>query len=456
MEVIPVKRSRAYQRTDVKDLNLNSLRDRAVEFGDAGTAVGLDVGKDEMVGCLRWPHEEFERPWSIGNPTQIKEFMDVLKMLKSSCDSLTIGMESTGTYGEAVRRALTEGGFEVHRVSSKATSDYKEIFDGVPSQHDGKDAAIIAELTAFGKGKPWPYQADSEKLSQVKYQISRLEAYRNQQGEWLGRLEGCLARHWPELTSLLELGSPTLLQMIVHYQSPARLAADAEASTRLSRWGGVKLKPSKISLVIESARTTHGIPVDEAQAEWLGEIANNALMLLRRTQDAERQISQLMRSEPLWSRYTEIGAATLAAIWVYIGDPRDYSSGGALLKAMGLNLKERSSGKRKGELAITKRGPSEVRRWLYFWALRAIQREELKSWYEEFIRVGRKLPAKASRDGKQEHRKMKGVVSVMRKLARGLRHAMIHDEAFDYAKLIEAPRRRRRKRNRRRSVVSAS
>ena len=35
--------------------------------------------------------------------------------------------------------------------------------------------------------------------------------YRKQQTEWTGRLEGLLARHWPELTALLPLGSVTLL-----------------------------------------------------------------------------------------------------------------------------------------------------------------------------------------------------------------------------------------------------
>jgi transposase len=453
MEVIPVKRSRVYKRTNVKELNLDSLRDRAVEFGNAGTTVGLDIGKEEIVACARWAHEEFERPWSIRNPTQINELMDVLKMLKGTCDSLTVGMESTGTYGEAVRQALTKVGIEVHRISGKATSDYQEIFDGVPSQHDGKDAAIIAELTAFGKGTPWPYQPDSENLSRVKYQIARLEAYRNQQAEWLGRLEGCLARYWPELTKLLALGSPTLLQMIVHYQSPARLAADVEAARRLACWGGPKLQASKISQVIESARTTQGIPMDKPQGDWLCEVADNALTLLRRSQDADLQISRLMAAEPKWSRYTEIGDATLAAIWVYAGDPRNYNSGGALVKALGLNLKERSSGKRKGELAITKRGSSQARHWIYFWALRAIQREEIKTWYEEFIRVGRN-----SGDGKQEYRKMKGVVAVMRKLPRGLRHAMIHGEAFDYSKLFDEPQgpRRRRKRKRQQPKMSAS
>ena len=46
----------------------------------------------------------------------------------------------------------------VQRVSNKASHDYAEVFDGVPSQHDGKDAAVVAELAALGKAQPWAYQ----------------------------------------------------------------------------------------------------------------------------------------------------------------------------------------------------------------------------------------------------------------------------------------------------------
>ena len=71
-------------------------------------------------------------------------------------------MESTGTYGDALRARLTAAGLNVQRVGGKAAHDYAEVFDGVPSQHDGKDAAVIAELAAFGKSRPWPYRPPSE------------------------------------------------------------------------------------------------------------------------------------------------------------------------------------------------------------------------------------------------------------------------------------------------------
>jgi len=126
-----------------------------------------------------------------------------------------------------------------------------------------------------------------------------------------------------------------------------------------------------------------------------------------------------------------------------------YDSSGAFLKSLGLNLKESSSGKRQGELAITKRGPSLVRKYLYYWALRAIQTPELKRWYSDFQRVGRN-----SCNG-SEHRKIKGLVALMRKLSRSLWYAHTREEAFDYAKVFPGrPLEKRRRQRRERAVTN--
>jgi hypothetical protein len=67
-------------------------------------------------------------------------------------------MEPSGIYGDALRQALADAGVAVQRISPKAAHDYAEVFDGVPSQHDGKDAAVVGELAAIGKGVPWSYR----------------------------------------------------------------------------------------------------------------------------------------------------------------------------------------------------------------------------------------------------------------------------------------------------------
>ena len=125
--------------------------------------------------------------------------------------------------------------------------------------------------------------------------------------------------------------------------------------------------------------------------------------------------------------------------------PRKYTSSGAFLKALGLNLKELSSGKHKGQLRITKRGPSLARKLLYYWALRAIQEPSLKPWYRDFQKVGR------GGAGTSEHRKMKGLVAMMRKLCRCLWYLYQHDLTFEYTKVfpgrpLEEPRSKRKRR----------
>src|SRR5436305_1112318 len=65
-----------------------------------------------------------------------------------------------------------------------------------------------------------------------------------------------------------------------------------------------------------------------------------------------------------------VGLVTACVLWICLGDVRQYGSAAAYRKAMGLNLKERSSGQHKGKLSLSKRGQRLARKWLYFSALR--------------------------------------------------------------------------------------
>src|SRR5262249_51752296 len=103
------------------------------------------------------------------------------------------------------------------RVSPKAAHDYAEIFDGTPSQHDGKDAAVVAELAALGKATAWPYVVKPLWEQELAYWVDWLEAQRQVLVLWAGRLEGLLAPHWPEATRVLRLTKATLLRALAHY-----------------------------------------------------------------------------------------------------------------------------------------------------------------------------------------------------------------------------------------------
>jgi hypothetical protein len=70
-----------------------------------------------------------------------------------------------------------------------------------------------------------------------------------------------------------------------------------------------------------------------------------------------------------------------------VGHPRDYPSTRAYLKGYGLNLKEKSSGKQKGQLSITKRGPGRARQYLWLAVFRWLQKDAVaRAWYAEKIK----------------------------------------------------------------------
>ena len=147
---------------------------------------------------------------------------------------------------------------EVQRVGGKAAHDYAEVFDGVPSQHDGKDAAVVAELAALGKGRPWPYEAAGSWEEELTYWVEEMVTQRQVVTFWQGRLEGLVARHWPEASQVLKLSSGTLLRILKRYGSPQALAADPQAPNQLARWGGALLSAKKIDELLAGARLERG------------------------------------------------------------------------------------------------------------------------------------------------------------------------------------------------------
>lgn len=158
--------------------------------------------------------------------------------------------------------------------------------------------------------------------------------------------------------------------------------------------------------------------------------------------DLAKHIDDVRKKERLWKRRVEeaiegyddvenigevVGKATAAVFRATVGDFTDYSSPEALLKKFGLNLKEKSSGEQKGELKISKRGPSEARSYLYWATLRQIRDNSIfKAWHRR----------KIQRDGGV---RQKSVIALMRKLVKGLWH-VARGAKFDATKLFDVER----------------
>jgi transposase len=161
-----------------------------------------------------------------------------------------------------------------------------------------------------------------------------------------------------------------------------------------------------------------GVRVGEWQRRQIQDYAHQALAARRAAERAQRQLRRLAKGHAvLQAQGKVVGVPTACVLWASVGDPRKYHAAAAYRKAMGLNLVERSSGSYQGRLRISKRGSARTRQWLYFAALRLIQKSGVRPWYE----------AKKAHDEADARRV---IVAVMRKLIMALYHVGVHGEEF--------------------------
>lgn len=416
-------KKRIYRAVDVKALNLDELR-KVVK--NQKIVLGVDVAKEDFFAALMNEKREVLSTIKWKHPMETGMLLDVM-LHKLPWSSLDVAMEPSGTYGDALRALFLGNGIKVYRVSPKRCHDAAEVYDGVPSLHDPKAAAIIGRLHLDGASEEWPLPEKAQR--ELRAAIKTMELYDDAYYRNINRLESLLARHWPEVTRHLKLTSVTLLELIIAFGCPDRVAAEPEKSAELMRRvGRSNLLVEKIDKVVESAQQSMGVPCIEEERRLLVELCSEVRRLQQKARTAQDRVERLTQdTESVDAMVGVIGKKTAAVLHSELGDVSRYDNAGSYVKSMGLNLKEHSSGKHKGKLKITKRGSGTVRMYLYLAVLRLIQNNFIvQAWYQ----------CKIERDGGI---KMKAVVAVMRKLARALWHVG-QGKRFDAAKLFDVSR----------------
>ena len=101
-----------------------------------------------------------------------------------------------------------------------------------------------------------------------------------------------------------------------------------------------------------------------------------------------------------------ISEISLAGILGEAGDLSGFAHGNSLLRHAGLHLSEASSGKWKGQIVISKRGRSRLRRFLYLATMSLVMNNsEFKALHSNNVKV-------------KKIKKMKSIMKLVGKLAR--------------------------------------
>jgi hypothetical protein len=196
--------------------------------------------------------------------------------------------------------------------------------------------------------------------------------------------------HYPTPTEIVNLGIDKL-ELIVRKLS-------------CNRFGG------KIAeQLYEAAKQTVGI--GEGQTSIVKEI-KNLLQGINQQQrfitECESDITESL-SNISWSKYLlsikGIGEITVAAVIGELAAFKDFKTGSAVEKYVGLNLFEISSGKHQGQKHISKRGRPLLRKMLYFASLNAVRKDGIfHDKYQSYLDRGMPKP--------------KALVAILRKLLR--------------------------------------
>lgn len=415
---------RTYRATSVNDVNAEELTKELRP--DERVVVAVDVAKTDNKAAIIQGLKVFKTiAWKA--PKETSTFVELVSRL-SRCAPVEFVLESTGTYGDGLRAQMEGLGIPVFRVSTKHAHDAAELFDGVPSMHDAKAAHLLGWLHVHGRSTRWVTKTEYERdlaAAAETYEVHNQQFMAN-----LGRIEAKVARHFPELTDVLDLTNASTLALIAKLGDPKRIAANAAAAVELMcDVGGPLLAREKVHRVVAAAAKTQGMPMTAGERSMLMKLAAEANRQRLLKAEAKKVLEQLATQEESIKRTAElVGVATAAIVYVEAGDAASYTAPATFVKALGLNLKEKSSGQHQGELKLTKRGSPLARKYLFLATLRLIQSDaHFKAWYAR----------KVEREGSK--RKLKAVIALMRKLATALWH-VARGQAYDATKLFDSQR----------------
>lgn len=365
--------------------------------------VGVDVGKDFHVAAVKQPDRSFCCPLKFSTDiTGFTVFWDWLhtRYDRSIFSGIIVGLESTGHYWQTLAHWLREKGVMVVQVNPLHTHKAKDLYDNSPSKTDAKDARIIADLVSQGKFLhciiPEGRYADVRYLA---FMYKRLITERTRQVNSMHRVIDVL---FPEFTSIFRnIQTKTCHYLLTHVPTPALLLSfpydELVKALRLVSRGHVR--EEKIAALYEAARTSVGIRegvvglrlILAHSLSWYTQIQEeiaHLYQLIVEVMDTFEETAYLLSVKG-------VGVLTVAVLLGETGGLGHYNSAEDVLKLAGLNLYERSSGKRRGRRRITRRGRSMLRECLYLAAVSVVRRGGVLNGFYERLRNNGKRRAVA-------------------------------------------------------------
>ena len=356
----------------------------------------------------------------VGDPLTFKNneegFSSLLIWIKNlqrlnNLDEAIVGMEPTGHYWINLSKWLFKQNIEVVTVNPYLVKRNKENRDNTQSKSDKKDALVIADMVKNGYYSEVRYTSESfEKLrvlmSNRDVVVKRLVSSINQLNRWVDIV-------FPELRQVFkDIKAKGAIATLRLFPSPVELET-LQPDDVIAGWKSIMkrqpgLKKAKLLLQVarKSVGTRQALDAYKFHLEQLLEEYDLAVTQLERV---EKQVTEVLNKIPFAKKLLTIkgiSEISLAGILGEAGDLSNFSHGNSLLRHAGLHLAEASSGKWKGQIVISKRGRSRLRRFLFLATISLVANNpEFKALHTHNVKV-------------KKMKKMKSIMKLVGKLAR--------------------------------------
>ncbi|OOM75307.1 transposase IS116/IS110/IS902 family protein [Clostridium puniceum] len=335
--------------------------------------LGIDIAKDNHYGQFIVNGEYIKKPFLIKNTKESFDCLfEIMKELTEKYGTVhtLVGMEPTGHYWKNIACYLKNRGISLCLVNPYHVNKTKELEDNSPTKNDKKDAKIIAKL--IYQGQYLTCMFEKELYVNLRISSNNRQDLKKQLIKEKVRLIALLDEYFPELRDLFSnvLGKSSL-GILKNCPFPKDiLNIGIEKVTEILKKAtknrvGIK----KASLVYEAAENSIGIPVGLDGARYRLNLIIRNLEKLQEEIDAVEILMNKYLFETGYSDYLlsiqGVGIVTAASFLAEIGDISKYDDYKQIQKIAGLNLKETSSGMKKGKTKISKRGRPNLRNILY-------------------------------------------------------------------------------------------
>jgi len=290
-----------------------------------------------------------------------------------NCGQIVIGLEPTGSFCYPVEKFLEQNNYEVKYVNPMHVKRTKEMYDNCPSKNDRKDAFLIARL--LDEGKFLQKVKRTPEYESLKILVEEREFFLNQSVALKNHLISQLSCYFPEYSKLFsDLTGKACVKLLKTAPLPEDiLKLGQEKLTKLlheSSKGCVGAE--KAAQLIEAAQISLSCICDSDSVRFILKINIKELVRLNSIvtsfEEKMNKILETLEEYNFLKTIPRAGIVSISALLGYSGGLNNFKNTRELLKYLGMNTYEISSGVHKGKRKLSKRGPSIVRAKFYLLA----------------------------------------------------------------------------------------